>query len=248
MGAWASAALLLDTPVRLVLQARLLVSPGDPVAPMAANVLGTTWGNGLALQAIAALAALAGFVLAKRARAAGWILALAAALALALSFSLMGHAVAPERGVALSVLDDWLHVLSAGGWTGTLAVVVTASMTLRRSDDGGAVLATVIALFHRVAMMCLVTLLASGTISVLLRVQHLRDLFGATYGTLLFAKLALVGVVAGFGWYHARTAESRTRRAGTQSVARTLAVETGLAVLVILVTAVLVGTEPPGGM
>jgi putative copper export protein len=248
VGTWASATLLLVAPARLLFQARLLVPPGDPLAPMAVNVLGTTWGKGLTLQAASALAALVGFLLARRGRDGGWTLALAAALALSLSPAMMGHAVAPERALAWSVLADWLHVLSAGGWTGTLCLIAVAGMALRGSDGGGETLALLILRFHRVALTCAAALLATGVVSLLFRVEHLRDLFTSAYGALFFVKLAMAAVVAGFGAYHSRAGAKRARIEGAGGVARTLLAETAFAALTIVVTAVLVGSEPPGAM
>jgi copper transport protein len=248
VGACASATLLVVAPVRLLFQARLLVASGDPVAPMAANVLGTTWGNGLVLQAASALAALAGFLIARRGREGAWTFALAAALALTLSPAMMGHAVAPERGLAGSVLADWVHVLSAGGWAGALCLIAVTGVALRCSGDGGETLALLIARFHRVALACAAALLASGVVSLLYRVEHLRDLFTSAYGALFFLKLALALVVAAFGAWHSRTGATRARREGSGGVARTLLAESAFAALTIVVTAVLVGSEPPGAM
>ena len=248
MGACASATLLLVAPARLLFQAQTLVASGDPVAPMAVNVLGTTWGHGLTLQAGSALTALAGFLLAQRGRDGGWTLALAAALSLTLSPAMMGHAVAPERGLAGSVLADWVHVLSAGGWTGALCLIAVSGVALRRSDHGGETLALLIARFHRVALTCAGALLASGVVSLLYRVEHLRDLLSSAYGALFFVKLAMAAVVLGFGAYHSRAGAERARREGAGGVARTLLAETAFAALTIVVTAVLVDSEPPGAM
>ncbi|MFI5311825.1 MAG: copper resistance D family protein [Gemmatimonadales bacterium] len=246
VGAWASTTIVLVAPLRLLFQAQTLLSPGDPLAPMAANVLGTTWGKGLALQAVSALIALAGFVIARRGRDWGWKLSLAAALALALSPALMGHAIAAESAVAGSVLFDWVHVLAAGGWTGTLCLIAAAGVSLRSATDGGETLAALITRFHRVALTCATALLASGVISLVYRVAHLRDLFSSAYGALFFLKLALVAVVAAFGRYHSRAGAERSRREGSGAVVRTLVSETAFAALTIAVTAVLVGSEPPG--
>jgi len=244
-GASAAATLVLIAPLRLLLQARMLVSPGDPVSPMAWAVVGTTWGKGLTLQLACAALALAGFVLARRGNPRGWTLALASALLLALSPAMMGHAVAPEHGLAWSVLTDWVHVLSAGGWTGALSLIAAASLALRRTRDGGATLASIIERFHRVALVSAAMLLLSGTVSLLYRVEHLRDLLTSSYGALFFTKLALVGLVAAFGAYHSRAGAAKARVSGAQDVARSLLAETVLAALTIAVTAVLVGSEPP---
>ena len=67
----------------------------------------------------------------------------AAVLALAFTPALSGHAVATS---ALAVVSDGLHVLSAGGWLGTLLLMVVAGLPLlagtaeRRTEEVAALL------------------------------------------------------------------------------------------------------------
>jgi copper transport protein len=245
-GAWGAFALAVVAAPRLWLQARGLVDAGDPVWPMAANVLATTWGRGWMLQSTGAALAGAGFFLAMRGRRSAWGLVLMSALAIAIASALMGHAAATSRFHSLSVGGDALHVLSAGAWIGTLLVIARAFATRRGRSDAGELLAALVEAFHRVALASATHLLGSGVASVLIRVERIRDQPGSAYGNTLIVKLVLVAVVAAFGAAHARGA-ARTARAGaTRTVARSLAVELSVAALAIATTAVLVGTEPPG--
>ena len=245
IGAWGALALAAVAAPRLWLQARALVDAGDPVWPMAANVLGTTWGRGWMIQATGAGLAWAGYLLAQRGRRSGWALALVAAPAIALASALMGHAAAASRLHALSVGGDALHVLSAGAWIGTLFIIARVFAVRRGLTDAAELVAALVEAFHRVAISSVALLLTSGLVSLVLRVDRLRDLPGSPYGDALFVKLALVAVVAGFGAVHSRHAARRARAGAARSVARTLAAELLFAALAVAMTAVLIGTEPP---
>lgn len=213
---------------------------------MMANVLRTMWGRGWLLQALAAAVLLAAFVLANRGLAAGWWLALAAVAGVTASPALMGHAVAADHYLVVSLLADWLHVAMAGAWLGALAML---TMIVRRSDqaDSGAeeTTATLIELFHPVALAGATVLTATGVVSLLLRVEHLADLLHSAYGAILAVKLALTFGVAILGWRHSRGAAQMARAGGAHALRRSLAAEIALAAAVITVTAVLVATAPP---
>jgi putative copper export protein len=248
LGMWAVLALAAVAPPRLLLQASGLVEPSDPVWPMALNVLGTTWGRALMLQVAGALAALVGFVLARRARPAGWRIALAALIAVAISAACMGHPVANARLVWVSVPLDVLHVASVGVWVGTLSVLARISFSTDVRSEGGGTIAALVAAFHRVAIWSAAVVVASGTLSVLLRVDHLRNLLTSVYGTVLFVKIGAVCAVACLGAYNSRTAIRRARNGLVRSTMATLAAEVCFAAITLAVTAVLVATDPPGTM
>ncbi|HEV8411875.1 MAG TPA: CopD family protein [Gemmatimonadaceae bacterium] len=245
-GAWAAACVLVVSPARLYAQARGLVMDGDPVIPMMENVLHTMWGRGWLLQAGAAIAMLTALLFARRGSRGGWWLGILSATAITLSPALMGHAVAAERLFLVSVFSDWIHVAMAGAWLGALSMVALVARS--RSDAAGAHVATLIELFHPVALTCAMTLVTTGVISLLLRVEHLADLPHSAYGAILAAKLALTFGIAMFGLHHARRGARLSRAGGTSGVVRSLAAETVLAALVIATTAVLVGTAPPMSM
>lgn len=246
-GAWAAACLLLVAPARLYFQARSLVVAGDPVLPMMGNVLHTMWGRGWMLQAAASLTMLVGLLFARRGSTAGWWLGLVSAAGVTLSPALMGHAVAAERLLGVSVLADWIHVAMAGAWLGALTMLALIVRSPSAAGSG-APAATLIELFHPVALTCGAVLVATGVISLLLRVDHIADLLRSTYGAILAVKLAFALGVAALGLHHSRRGAQLVRLGGARGVARSLAVETILAGMVIATTAVLVGTAPPMSM
>ncbi len=244
IGACGAASVLLVAPVRLYAQARNLVMAGDPVLPMMANVTHTMWGRGWMLQIAASLTMLVGLLFVRGKSATGWWTGLVAAVAVTLSPALMGHAIAAERLLALSVIADWVHVVMAGAWIGSLAMLALLARSASASSSGAPV-ATLIELFHPVALICSVVLIATGVISLFLRIEHLADLLHSAYGAVLAIKLTLTVGVGAIGLHHARRGARLVRLGDTRGVARSLAAEAILAAMVIAATAVLVATAPP---
>ncbi len=245
VGIAAAIAIALVAPIRLYCQAHALVEAPDPVMPMMSNVLQTRWGHALELQIVVALVGSAAFSLAARDRRGAWTIALFAVLALSLTPAFMGHAIATQRGTFAAVAGDWLHVVAAGAWIGTLSVMVWACASARATPEGGPAVATLVDLFHPVALSAATIILATGIFSAWLRLDHFRDLYTSMYGALLLTKLVLVAIVLTLGRYHSRSASRIARAGGTGAVFRSLALEVVFAALVLGVTAVLVGTSPP---
>jgi putative copper export protein len=245
VGAWGALLTALAAPARLNLEARSLLDPGDPVLPMISNVLRTTWGHGWTLQLVAAVLALVAFLLASRCVRGAWVLAIAATALLALTPALMGHAVAAERHVLVSIGSDWLHVLAAGAWVGALFMltIVIAAMPPRVPNDDAA--STLIAAFHPLALTSAAVLVLSGVTNLLLRVDRLADLVHSSYGAILGVKLVLTGGVIVLGWHHSRKGTRLAMAETRATLMRSLIAETILAALVIGATALLVGTAPP---
>lgn len=227
---------------RLWFQAAAFVEAGVSPMTMVSRVLSTTWGVALVMQMVAAGVGGAAFGFARLGRLgrqAWWIAAAIAGAALTISPPFMGHPIAAEERTWLNVGTDWLHVVSASGWVGALTLLAIAAR--RFSSD---VVSTLIASFHRVAFACVLGVLVTGTISLVLRLPKLGDLFGSDYGTVLFLKLGCVAIVAALGAWHSQRAEGRARDGG--SVIGSLTAEVLFAAAAMMVTAVLVGTEPPG--
>jgi putative copper export protein len=248
IGLWAVVALIAVAPVRLALQARGFIEPTDPVMPMALNVLGTTWGRALIAQLVGALVALAGFVLAWRAQPLGWRTAVAGLIVIALGAAFMGHPVTNPRTAWVSVPLDLVHVASVGAWIGTLAVLTRISLSADIRSEGGGTIATLVGVFHPVALWSASVVVASGTVVVILRVDHLRSLLTSDYGTVLFVKLGAVLAVACLGAYNSKMAIRRARNGQVRSAMATLLAESCFAVFTVGVTAVLVATDPPSSM
>jgi putative copper export protein/methionine-rich copper-binding protein CopC len=218
-------------------------------ASLASLLFRTTWGWGWLLQLAAALTASAGLT---RYRGAGRPLCLAAAAALALSAALSGHAAAAPRLGGIAVASDALHVLGAGAWLGTLLLVVLAGLpTAARlpTAERGPALAALVDAFSRVAIVAAGVVLATGAFAAWLHLGSLALLWRSVYGRTLLLKIALLAVVFAIGAYNqslVRPALVAHGEVGARRLQRSATLELAFGALVLLVTAVLVATSPPG--
>jgi putative copper export protein len=235
---------LLVAPVRIALQSAALA---DGSLAMVAAVAASAWGLAIVAQGLTSGGVIAGLLMAQAGRARGWTLATASAVGLTLTPALTGHAVAAEQYWLLSMLSDWAHVIAAGGWIGTLVVLTIEVRRDAAARAPGERAAALIESFHRVAMVCAGIVVTTGVVSLLLRVPHpLRDLWPSVWADVLLWKLAPVAMVLLFGALHGWKGPQRARAKGARQLAGTLLWECIFAAIVLLVTAQLVGTEPPG--
>jgi len=240
---WCTVVLALSTVPRLLAQAASFTDPGDPLWPNALLVLRSRWGWMLAAQAIAAAAACAALVFRRRAHAWPLLADLGIALLVVIP-AFLGHAGAAGQWRALSVLVDVTHLAAAGGWVGTLGLLVAVVLRERRAADGPALTAALIIAFHPVALVAAGTVFVTGLSTAWLRMGVPVGIASSSYSGLFVAKLLLAGVTGALGAGHSKLATRRVARVELQSVGRTLLAEVLLAVLVLAVTAVLAGTDP----
>jgi len=216
-----------------------------------ALLMGTVWGSGWILQAVATLAFFIGLMVvrAPHGRSVGWMGAAVATLLVAAVPALSGHAAAEERMTTLAIISDWLHVLGAGVWLGTLAAVMLAGLPAAAFAAEGratADFARIVAAFSPVALLGAGVAAATGVVSSLFHLTAVADLWRTGYGLMLLAKLALLAIVGAIGFYNWRfvlptlsTTESPAR------LRRTAGAELVTGLLVVLVTAILVALPPP---
>jgi copper transport protein len=176
--------------------------------------------------------------------------------ALSLTWSLANHAAAGGQ-IVLALIADVAHLMAMCVWLGGLAVLT--AVLLRSGDALGMRLA--VPRFSRLALICVGVLAITGIFQAWRQVGTLSALSGTTYGTLLLAKVGLVALLIGLGWFARKwarrhygfpvvtvTDKRRARRGPPQDeiqrFRRSVAVEAGLAALVLGVTAVLVSVEP----
>lgn len=208
----------------------------------------TTWGTGWMLQFGGALVAMAGFFRARRDRSSGWSVAALGALVLAFTPALSGHAASAPQLSNLAILADGLHVMGAGGWLGSLLVVIAvgipATLQLESDKRSGAV-ADLINAFSPTALVFAATLVVTGVFAAWLHLGGVSALWQTSYGQTLLLKLALVGLVAATGAYNWRRIKPRLGEPqSARHLQRSGKIELAFSVLVLLVTAVLVATPP----
>ena len=206
---------------------------------------GTVWGHAWALEVIALVFA-SGGLLVPRARVPRWALLLPAVLLLAYSAASSGHA-ANDGGLA--VLLDALHVLGAGGWLGTLLIVVIAGLPAAlRAPEGerGTSTAALIGVFSPIALVCATAVIITGLGSAWLRLGGIEALWGSTYGGVLLIKLGVVSLLVVAGAYNwRRVTPSLAQEGGARRMRRSAIAELAIGALVLAVTAVLIATRTP---
>jgi putative copper export protein/methionine-rich copper-binding protein CopC len=210
----------------------------------------TVWGWGWLLQAAATVQAVVGLVVARRGVAAGWAVAGVAALGLAVTPALSGHAAAMTGATGtLAMVVDTVHVLAAGSWLGSLLVLlvagIPAALRLGPARRGPAVAALVHA-FSPGALLFAGLLVATGVTATIIHSSSLAALLGSRYGTLLLIKLGIFALVFGTGAYNfLRVRPALGDDSGTRRLRRSAGFELAVGTAVLLVTAVLVATARP---
>lgn len=165
------------------------------------------------------------------------------------SFLLVGHTVTtPPRW--LVVVADAVHLTGAAIWFGGLVLLV---VYLRRpGDDEPTTAADVVAAFSRTAAVALVAVTAGGLALGWAEVRALRALTSTAYGATLMVKVGLVAIVVALAAYNNRRLVPAIRRGADYGdrerawdrLAATVRIESGLLVVVLLVTGALVYIQP----
>ncbi|MEW5926091.1 MAG: copper resistance protein CopC [Gemmatimonadota bacterium] len=250
VGLWMAVVVAVAAALRLFAQSYALHGAGGAWNPglLAALLSRTTWGWGWLLQAGGVVPALAGFAGAARGARAGWVTAAAGALALSFTPGLSGHAAASQELAPVAILADGLHVLGAGGWLGSLLLVmvagVPAAMRLGHAARGKAV-ADLVNGFSPTALLFAGIVVATGVFAAWLHLGSVADLWERGYGRTLLLKLGVLSVVFGTGaynWLKVRPALGSEEAAGR--LRRSAALELAVGVLVLGITAALVATSP----
>lgn len=125
------------------------------------------------------------------------ILSLSAAMVIALTTSLSGHA-ADWGDLTMPVLIDWIHLVAVSIWIGGLFTFGFMSQRFAApsgTEEEARGLAAIGRPFSRMAAYCVFTLLVAGLFSAWLQVGSLQSLVTTSYGVTLLAKLFLVGLV-----------------------------------------------------
>lgn len=199
-------------------------------------LVGTAWGHGWSQLTMACLLASVALVLPTD-RTTSLVLVMAS-LGVAAALGGLGHAAADERWPLGARLLDAVHVAAMGIWIGGLLTTLLISRV-----PAFALRDAAWRTFSRSATVMAPVTVLSGIASGarLLLGTAPATIVANDYGRLLIVKSVLVVGVLAIG---ARQRSRITR--GAAPVHRTMWVEIGVAMAVLLVTAVLTGTEPPG--
>ncbi len=258
LGVGAAMLVLASALARLAAQSYAMHGGGTLLSgQMLEAMLGRTiWGWGWLLQVAGAAVAAAGFARAARgAETPGetvkpaWTLAALGTLVVAFTPALSGHAASAPRLVPFAVLVDGLHVIGAGGWLGSLLVLLAAGLpaATRASERGG--VAALVESFSPTALLFAGVVTITGAFAAWLHVGSLAALWQSAYGRTLLVKLAVLsGVVATGAYNYLRvrpTLAHGDASCGASRLRRSATLELGIGIAVLVVTAILVATPTP---
>ena len=207
--------------------------------------LQSRWGDGWQLQVAAAVIVVIASVLALQWRAA-WPFETAAVLLFTATIPLLGHAAGDPVRLALHTV----HILAAGTWLGTLAIVLLLRMpdgdpdAIGATYDGQRVRQIILRRFWLVAVSSAAAAVAAGIVAAYLYVGAFSNLWTTAYGRILLVKIAFVGGIAACGYSNwQRLRKSHPDKLPAETV---IVLEAVLAGAVVLITALLTETGHPG--
>ncbi len=238
--------------MRLYLESQMMSAmpnmPGMEAMGVREMVMRTDWGFAFRLQLAAALAALIGLALAIRRARAGWFVATASALVLAITPALGGHAAATPRFTSFMIAADWLHVLGGASWLGSLLCVmvigVPLALTLRLEDRWPSI-ASLVNAFSPVALVSAGVVVASGVFASWVHLERLSALWQTNYGRTLLVKLLFVAITFGIGAYNFKRVQPQLlTEIGASRLRKSAATELAVGFMILLVTGLLTGVAP----
>jgi copper transport protein len=252
IGALSAVAVILVDIVRLYLEWRMMSTmpdmPGMHDMDSREMMLHTEWGLAYMLQIAAAIIALAAFILARRDARGAWSVAAIAALILAITPALGGHAAASPRFTSLMVVADFLHVVGGSAWLGSLLCVMVVGVPIVLAMDGPQrweFVSSLVNSFSRVALISAVVVAVSGVFASWIHLDRISSLWGTTYGKTLLLKLFFVAVTVGIGAFNFKRVQPLlSTEVGTARLRKSAAVELGTAFLILVVTGFLTGISP----
>jgi len=247
----AAALLLCAHLLRAYGQIRSFLDPIEPTTWDFAKpvLLQTTWGRGWLAQCTAAGLSLCMALLAPRRSAAGVQLLGTAAITVACTSPLTGHAVEHPWGLPLGVGLHALHLIGGGVWLGTLLSILVAGLRAvarpAPAHDHAAV-ARLITAFSPIALTGAGLVVSAGVLMAYAYVGDFASLWGTTYGRALLVKLALLGLTMAVGaWNWRRVTPRLGTAAGTSEITRSAGIELFIGALLLAATAVLVALPAP---
>jgi copper resistance protein D len=169
-------------------------------------------------------------------------------IALLVSLAWISHAAA-ARVQPLGLLGDAFHLCAAGAWIGGLAPLAIFLTRARASFALGECAAPVLKRFSTLSLTCVSALVVSGVSNSWLLVGSMHALFTTRYGWLLLFKLALFGILVGFGARNRFVIKTRLLNVASSSdmlvqLRRNVICEACLGLAVVIIVACL-GVTPP---
>jgi len=249
LGLAASVLVILGALVRINLESEMMSAmPGMQTMSMTDMAMHTRWGFALRLEIGAAIVALVSFALAVLRIRGAWLIAGISAVVLAVTPALAGHAAASPRFTSLMIASDFLHVLGASSWLGSLFAVIVVGIPIcfaLNSAERWSSVASLVNSFSPLALTSATVVVVSGLIASWVHLEHFSALWQTAYGQTLLIKLALVATTLMVGAYNFKRVQPRlVSEEGMTHLRRSGSLELLVGLLVVVVTGFLTGIAP----
>ena len=242
----AAVAALVSNGLRLWLQSGSLHGPEQMWQSdmLSAMIFKTGWGKAWLAQTVAAVGFLIAVLIKSRDRLESWYSAAAFAFIVASAPAFSGHAAAVQQMAIVPILDDVVHVITASAWLGTLGVLLlTVVPRALRSESGFVTTSTFVRTFSPFALLMGALTVFTGALNAFVHIGAFSELWTTPYGRILALKIGLVIIALTMGGYNWRVVKPRLGSdSATAHFKRTATSEFLVAVVIIVITAVLVGT------
>jgi copper transport protein len=169
--------------------------------------------------------------------------AFALAVVFAGGLSLSGHDAVDPGSSWKSEVADWVHLSAASLWIGALATMAVLLWSGAPELRKAAFLR-----FSRLATVLIALVLGAGVYLSIVRLPRVADLWESGYGRVLLVKLGLVALALLWGAFHhflVRPALERAEGGSLARIGRSLAGESMVGMIVLLLAAILVDSRPP---
>jgi copper transport protein len=177
-----------------------------------------------------------------------------AALGVATTASLSGHALDPGRPQPWSLGADLFHIWSAALWLGGLLELVLALRAVRELPDssGRRVTAWLVRRFSFVALLCVAVVAITGVCRALVELTAVSQLWNLAYGRTILVKTGLLVLLVAVGWSNRSQIVTRLDVAASAVLVRRLRaqifVEIGLLTAIVAAVALLTDVRPGAGV
>jgi len=168
-----------------------------------------------------------------------WWAVMGLGLAMLMTFSLQSHALA--SGSAQMVVADWLHMSAMGAWIGGLLPLFMVMRALTFPLD------RLIPRFSRLALSSVAVLAFTGAFGAYVHVGSLAALIETAYSWTLAVKVVFFSLLMALGAINLILLSPRLSVSGSatsRGLRRTVPVEMGLGVLVLLTAGILASASP----
>jgi len=150
------------------------------------------------------------------------------------TLSLSGHPIA-QHPVWFSVVVDIVHLSAVSVWIGGIAVLSLGGSSWYDEQDG-----KLVRRFSAMALWTVIVIVATGVTQAWLMMDGFGNVFSTNYGRTLLVKTTAVAVLVSLGILSRRT----LKRNGPTGVKRVVGTELLFGLVIIAISALLVGTPP----